>query len=214
MTDAITVTVFAPWKRVWRHPRQTVRDVMGNDRVRGLWLLPVASGIVQSLLQATTEDLGLRGSAAQILMFAVPVGAVWGLVQLHLASGVYYLGSKFFGRHSPYPQIRKAVSLSCSPLATVLVAWLGCSAYYGRTIFVSSGPISGDGTIVMLTKALLLLGSALAAVWSMLILALAIAEVEQVSVPKAIGLILGTLLTLVLGLGILAAILIPAIARL
>jgi hypothetical protein len=165
-------------------------------------------------MQAASTNVGASAGALWILLMAVPIGALWGLVQLHIASGCLFVGSKLFGAKSSYKRMRTVVALSYAPLATALVFWLGAALTLGSTAFVSPDALAGQGQEIIFGILGLYLATCVCAAWSLVVLGLGVAESEGISVPRAFGVVVGSFLLAAVVLGvIMAAIALPLLLR-
>jgi hypothetical protein len=152
-------------------------------------VFPAASGVVQSFLQGTTNNVGSRASALMILAFAVPIGVVWGLFQLHVLAGLLYLVARSGDDRIPYTRLRYVVALASAPTAYALVAWILGAVFLGRAEFVTGATLqtlglSGAAVFQLLA---LYLGTVLCALWSLALLVLGVREVEGTTVRGALS---------------------------
>ena len=179
-----------------------------------LWFLPMASGIVQSFMQAASTNVGASAGAVWILLMAFPIGALGGLVQLHIASGCFFFGSKLFGAKSPYKRMRTVVALSYAPLATALVFWLGAALTLGSTAFVAPDALAGQSREIIFGILGLYLATCVCAAWSLVVLGLGVAELEGISVLKAFEVVVSSFLLLAVAIGVIvAAVILPLLLR-
>ncbi len=210
--------ILVPWRQVWTQPRAALRAAIAGG-APSLLLAPIASGVVQSLMQGATSQLGQRGVAATwILAGGLAIGSLWGLAQVHVVSlAVWTVGRDQANLRIPFRQVRSAVSLAYAPLGAALSAWLVATLLLGRGLYADPQWLAAAyGPGGALQVSLLYMGTLACLVWSLVLEVLAVAELQHSSIPRALGTLLaaGLLLGLVvLVLGIVAAILIPAALR-
>src|SRR5437016_10455153 len=94
-----TVTSLSPrpWLDIWLHPRATVRGLLGESPLYLELLLVAGSGVVQSMVQATSTQVGARVPGSTILLMTIVVGAAWGLLQLHVVATLLFLVGRWTG---------------------------------------------------------------------------------------------------------------------
>jgi hypothetical protein len=153
-----------------------------------VWLFPMLSGITQSLVQAQSNGVGARMGAAVIISFAVPIGAVWGLLQLFvLAASVYFAGRWIQGR-ATFIQLRTVIAWAAVPQVVLLAMWLAATAFWGRVLYVDPDfAVPMGGPLFALGLLVLGLTTITAVIWSLIILAKGIAEAQGWSAWKALG---------------------------
>jgi hypothetical protein len=165
-------------------------------------------------MQGASTNVGASAGVLWILLMAFPIGALWGLIQLHVASGCFFLGSKLFGAKSSYSRVRTVVALSYAPLATALVFWLGAALTLGSTAFIAPDSLTGADLETVLAMLGLYIATCICAAWSLVVLGLGLAESEGISVLRAFGVIVGTFVLLVVVITVIvAAIALPLLWR-
>ncbi|HWO90069.1 MAG TPA: YIP1 family protein [Gemmatimonadales bacterium] len=201
----MTASVVLPWRGVWRQPRATVREQLANGNPLTILVLPATSGIVEALLHASANNFGARAGAMWILLMAAWAGGLWGLLRLHMVSGVIYFLQRLGGDTVPFARIRTAISVSSAPLATAFLFWVTASITVGRDVFISPDALAASLPPSLLLQSLLLyLATVVCAVWSLIVLVIAVAEVLEISAGQAV-------LTLVIGYALLAAAVLAAV---
>jgi hypothetical protein len=190
----------APWRDIWIHPRRTVRELVAAGPNHAALLFPVAWGVVQSLFQGAQNNVGARAPVALIVVMTFAIGSVWGLLQVHVLSGLVYLVGRWTGAKADYYPVRTAVAWGTLPAAASLVLWMLGTLAFGRALFLNDQSLAatrrpdlliGIGLIYLTTAALWL--------WSAVIIVGGIAEVQGGSIWRAVG-------TIVVGLVMFAVV--------
>jgi hypothetical protein len=153
-----------------------------------VWVLPILSGIAQSLVQAQSNEVGARASAASILALAVPIGAAWGLLQLVVLASSLYLVGRWTGSSATFAQIRAVIAWAAVPQAALLVCWLAGTALWGRLLYMNpdvAAPIGGASFALGLLA--IGLATLTCVIWAFVILVKGLAEARGGSAWQALG---------------------------
>src|SRR5437879_12605056 len=120
-----TVTSLSPrpWLDIWVHPRATVRGLLGRSPLYIELLLVAGSGVVQSMVQATGTHVGARAPGSLILPMTLVIGAVWGLLQLHLVATLLFFVGRWTGVPAVFSSLRTALSWAAIPQVAALPCW-------------------------------------------------------------------------------------------
>ena len=194
----MTATIAIPsrlWFQVCIHPRAVIREVL--DRHQGsLWWLPLAfaSGIAQTLLRGHNNNVGLRVPALWILLFAIPIGALWGLVQLYVFTSALYFVGNWSGSKATFRQLRSVCAWASAPQIAILLVWLLATAFFGRFLYISPAP--QYGITLALGVVLVTLCTAIGGVWNLVILVQGLAEAQKISAAEAVFHVIGSVLVL------------------
>jgi hypothetical protein len=130
-----------------------------------------------------------------ILLMAIPIGTLWGLLQLYLLTGLFYLVGRWTGARVPFNHIRSVVAWASLPLAATLGLWLLGTLVFGRSFFLNAEVVTATGQPgLLLSLGILYLATLGLWVWSLVILIQGLAEVQGVSAAKAIGTVVAGLL--------------------
>jgi hypothetical protein len=186
---AIEATVLVPWRQVWHRPRMAVREAIAHPSA-AVFLAPLASGIVQSLMQAESSHVGQRGaSIVWILGFGTLVGSAWGLLQLHLLAGLLWVVARNpAGKRVGFRQMRTAIAVAYTPLGAALMAWVLASLLLGSGLYADPAILASlYGPATALEVALLFFATVICLLWSMVLQVLAVAEVRESSVASALA---------------------------
>ena len=199
-----------PWRRMWLHPRVTVRGLLERASLGGVLLLAAGSGVVQSLVQASSNQVGNRVSGVIILGAALLVGAAWGLLQLHLITGLLFLVGKWTGAPARFSDTRAALAWAAVPQTAILPFWIIGTLLFGRFLFADPRIAMANLPLAVLAQALLMLATLMCATWWIVLQVLVVAEVQHISAWRALGhflvagFMVGVAALLVVGLFIVA----------
>jgi hypothetical protein len=141
----MTRSVLAVWKAATLNPRARLPALLQGRLGPGVLVFPAAAGILQGLMRSATADTGeaLWGMSA---MYAVPLGALWGLFQLHVLAAAIWPVLRRDGARLPFPRVRDVVALAYVPAIYAFLIWLVGAIVAGPAIFVIPEP-SGDGPL-------------------------------------------------------------------
>jgi len=194
----VTAPAFAtptPWRRIWTRPRATLRSLVDAGPNHSALIISAGWGVVQSLLQGAQNNVGARAPVFAILLMAIPIGALWGLLQLYLLTGLFYLVGRWTGARVPFNHVRSVVAWASLPLAATLGLWLVGTLVFGRSFFLDVDVVAAtEQPGLLLSLGILYLATLGLWVWSLVILIQGLAEVQRVSAAKAIGTVVAGLL--------------------
>ncbi len=211
MTASLTMAL-RPWLEIWIRPRATIRALLDAPPRVWVWVLPILSGITQSLVQAQSNGVGARASATVILALAVPIGAAWGIIQLFVLAASVYLVARWGGSTATFAQIRTVIAWAAVPQVALLVCWLTGTALWGRLLFLNpeiatsmGGPLFALGVLVIS------LATVTGVIWSFVIMVKGVAEARGGSAWQAFGNIIVAALMVGVAAMLLVAVSIPFI---
>ena len=195
MTATSPTVAGSPWLRIWTHPRSTIRDLLIGPPSPAIWGLAVLNGIAQSLVQGAQNSVGARAPVAVILPSTILVGAIWGILQLHLVSGLLFLVGRWTSGRATFRQMRTVVAWSTVPQSVVVATWLIGTAVFGRLLFVDVDALGATPPPALaLGMLLIFLISFTCIVWSFVILVQGLAEAQGISAWKALGTVVAAVL--------------------
>jgi len=174
-------------------------------------LLAAGSGVIQSMVQGNSNQVGARAPGSAILLAAVLVGAVWGLLQLHLVAALLYLVGKWTGAPAHYSGLRTALAWAAVPQIAILPFWILGTLIFGRFLYVDPELALARMPLAALAQGLLILGTLVCGGWWLVLQVIGVAEVQHVSAWRALGnfvvagLILGAVAILIVLVAILAS---------
>ena len=182
-----TQTSPSPWLHIWVHPRATVRGLLGNSPLYVELLLAAGSGVVQSMVQGNSNQVGARIPGSAILVASLVVGAAWGLLQLHLVAALLYLVGKWTGAPAPFSGLRTALAWAAVPQIAVLPLWVLGTLIFGRLLYMDAELALARMPLAVLAQAILVLGTFVCAGWWLVLQVIGVAEVQHVSAWRALG---------------------------
>jgi len=193
----VATTLGAAWWDAVLHPTRLGEHARAEPRAIML-VLPACAGVLQSFLQGMSNNVGLKGSVLMVVAFAIPIGAVWGLLQVHLLAGCLWAVARRDGQWLPYRTLRHVWSLAMAPAATAVFCWVATALIVGSKVFVdpsawSRASVSSGESLFM---SLLLLGSGLAMMWGFVLLTLGVREVTGRSTLASVWTVMQALVVL------------------
>lgn len=78
--------LFSMWRDATLRPRTPLPKLVREGSHLVAVTFPAAWGALQSFMQAAGNNVGARSSLLTTLGAAIPIGALWGLIQVHLAA--------------------------------------------------------------------------------------------------------------------------------
>lgn len=204
--DRIAESRVNPWTSVWLHPRKTVRYVVDNKPGSFILMIAALAGIVHFLDQAMSNDLGDSWNMGLILLVSLLAGPVFGLIGLFVASGIYYVISMMLGGSGTFTDTKNAYAVSSIILVVGGLIWIPDLLILGQGNFMSEPDLSVGQVVWLLLSMLVNLA---VGGWSLFVLGAAIAEVHQLSIWKAVFVVLLPIILLILFLVVILALTMP-----
>jgi len=184
----MTRSVLAVWKAATLNPRSRLPGLLEGRLGPGVLLFPLAAGVLQGLMRSATADAGDLLSGMSVV-YTIPLGALWGLFQLHVLAAAIWPVLRRDGARLPFPRVRDVVALAYVPVSYALLIGLIGAIVAGPAIFVIPEP-SGDGPlhIANLVGMFALYASTAAFMaWGILILLIGVQSVEGSTMLHAVG---------------------------
>jgi Yip1-like protein len=173
--------------RIWTHPRATVRQLLGHSPLYVELLLVAGSGVIQSIVQAMSNNVGARLPGFMILLGTLVIGALWGLFQLHVvATPLYYVG-KWTGAPARFGDLRTALAWAAIPQVAILPLWVLGTLVFGRFLYVEPELALARMPLAVLVQGLLSLATLLCSGWWLVLQVFTVAEVQRVSAWRALA---------------------------
>lgn len=199
-----------PWLSMWTKPRETIRQIVQSGGDYGVLLLAALGGVAQVLDRATSQNLADEMSVGAILLVALIAGPVAGVLGLYVFGWLLEQTGGWIGGAASGSDLRAALAWGSLPNVAGLLLWIPALALAGGEMFRSATPqLEAQPLLALLLLPIGLLWIALA-IWSFVLILLAISEVQRFSAWRALGnLLLAGLLFAVpfVFLGVLAAVL-------
>jgi len=161
---------------------------MANTPIGGIdYLLAAAQGTVNWLALARAASLGKSSSVLQIMTTALVLGSVAGVLSFFLMAEVYRRLARTLGGEATRAQVFHVLAYSGVPMVVSLGLWMLTASLVGEPAFLETPSPDLDRFVV------LILGIQFAAhvglvLWSALLQIMGLSEIEQISVPRALGL--------------------------
>jgi hypothetical protein len=122
-----------------------------------------------------------------ILLGTLVVGAVWGVLQLHvIATSLYYVG-KWTGAPARFADLRTALAWAAIPQVAILPLWVFGTLVFGRLLYVEPELAMARMPLAVLAQVLLGLATLLCGGWWLVLQVFTVAEVQRVSAWRALG---------------------------
>lgn len=176
-----------PWFSIWTKPRKTIQQIIESDPEKLVLLLAGIAGISRALDRASLKSMGDRLDWPIIVVIALIAGPIGGILMLYIAGAlVKWTGSWIDGQGTP-EKIRAALAWSSVPVVWVLPLWIPEIAIFGQELFTTQTPrIDASLSLALLLMAFGLL-EVTVGIWTIVILAKCIGQVQGFSAWKGLG---------------------------
>jgi len=201
-----------PLQDVWLRPRRVFRELAPQPVGRIDYLLGAAQGMVGWLAWSRTQNAGATESIAAILGKSVALGAVFGIVSLHVMAAIYAAIGRRAGGKATRQQVIHVLAYGAVPMAVSLLIWVLTALLAGESAFLKTPRPEDEGFLALLLRAQFI-SYVLLTAWSVVLQVMGFSEIQGLATRKALGIwVLGQLIGLLaaLFLAILAATLMPA----
>jgi hypothetical protein len=203
-----------PFVTIWTRPKQTVRALLKSPRSSyQLIILAALAGVANTLDRASSRHMGDKLAISTILLFAIVLGPLFGVMTLYIGSAAIAWAGRKINGHATANDLRVAMAWSAVPTVAALLFWAIGIVFVGRALFTSAPPQGMDTAASMVIVGIPMVGLG---IWSIVLLAKSVGEVQGFSAWKGLGNVaLGGLVLLVpiFVIGVVAAILIPLLAK-
>ncbi len=205
-TRGIDLSRENPLLTTWTRPRATIRGIVHTDPT--LWVTPLAlaSGIVQTLNNATQRNAGDTLPLGAILGMALVLGPIGGLLSLYIGAFFVGLSCRWLGGRADSTEVRAALAWCSVPTLATIPIWLLQLGIFGREMFTTEMPsVAANPLLSILVLAIGIIEVVLG-IWSFVILLKMLGEVEGFSAWKALGALLLLMLAIIVPIVILAVV--------
>jgi hypothetical protein len=202
-TQGIDLSRENPFLTTWTRPRATIRGIVHTDPT--LWVTPLAlaSGIVQTLNNATQRNAGDTLPLGAILGLALVLGPIGGLLSLYIGAFFVGLSCRWLGGRANSTEVRAALAWCSVPTLATIPIWLLQLGIFGREMFTTEMPsVAANPLLSILVLAIGIIEVVLG-IWSFVILLKMLGEVEGFSAWKALGALLLLMLAIIVPIVIL-----------
>lgn len=171
------------WKSIWFHPRKTVQYALEHKSGMFVLFIAMLAGVFHTLDQASSKDMGDIMNVWFIILLAIMLGPIAGIVSLYIGSGILHLFAMMFGGRGNFTATKMAFTVSNIILIILGFVWIPDLIIIGKGMFVSDYDFSIFQFLWLLVS--LFLNLALA-IWSMVAMIAALAEVHYFAIWKAV----------------------------
>lgn len=168
----------APWVTIWTQPRTTVRWLVQQDIRVSIVLLGALQGMEFLFYCAYFASLGEELPTSLIVTSVVTVGPVLGVTALYIWAGLLKVSGKLLGGKAEKGECRVALAWSRIPMTLSLGMWL--------LLLMGAAPYPFLFSLQNPSSLFILAICAIATLWSLSLLVLAVREVQGFSTMRSI----------------------------
>lgn len=195
------------WRESALRPRTGFARFATEEPFFSVLVFPMASGAVQSFVQAGSNNMGAAYPLWMVLLGGCVIGGTWGLIQVHVISGLLWMVGRRHGTPAPFSRVRHVTSVASAPMVDMFLGWVVGALLFGSVLFIEPGSAgAGIGLIPALGIASLYFGTAFCLLWFMVLLVFGIRSLFVVSVGRAIGMLAESFILLAFGLGVVVVV--------
>ncbi|HSX11336.1 MAG TPA: YIP1 family protein [Chlamydiales bacterium] len=177
-----------PWLTMWSQPRSTIRAIVHNRPIYGVFYLAAVFALQSFFFYANWWSLGLRADYYSLLLLGVVLSPIVGVIWLYFMGWVYHFTGRWCGGHAPALHLRAALAWSNIPTSINVVLWLILIFLNPETAFIQDG--GGPSSLFINFIALIL------TIWSLVLLIQSLRELQTFSILRSIvNIILASLLS-------------------
>ena len=175
-----------PWLSILTKPRQTIKAVVEFNANYHLLLLSILYGFSAILGIAQRFKAGEKLDFMSIIIPAIILAPVWGYIIFSVSAWFVYITGKILKGKAKYRHIRAAIAWSNVPSIVSCILW-------GFLIFSFGGNLFGNfatketfttGQVWSIFSVMFVM--LIVSIWSLVIYINALAEVQKISIMKAI----------------------------
>jgi hypothetical protein len=202
-----------PWVSMWTQPRETLRQLALEGQDGRMLLVVTLAGVAHVLSRASGRNMGDAMSLSNILLLAVVLGPISGLGALYFWSWLTARTGRWLGGAADAEALRMPIAWGGLPTAAGLGLWLVAVLLLGPDLFTTESPRMDANPVLALPLLVLMLGWIVLGIWSVVLLARGVAEVQgYASAWRGLGnLLLGGLI--LAGVAIVLAVVVVAVVR-
>jgi hypothetical protein len=204
-THGIDLSRERPFLTIWTRPRATIRGIVDTDPTYQVIPLALASGVIQALYAAPAlPQMGLPLPA--VVAIAIVVGSIGGFLCLYAGAWLVRLSAPLVGGRAELRDVRAALAWSMVPLLATFPFWLLRLGVFGNeTIFATVLRVLANPSLALLLFASFCVELILQ-VWTLVVLAKTLGEVQGISAWRALGLSLVLTLVIAVPIAIVAVV--------
>ena len=180
-------TPMNPWFSMWLHPRRTIRRIVETNPDRLVLLLAAVGGIVEALINASSDSKGDHLSLQAILLTALIGGPLMGVIGLWLGGALLRWTGGWIGGQADSRRIRATLAWANVPLVWSLLLWIPALLLFGAELFATATPILDASTMLSGLYMVFSFGIGIVSIWAFVVFLHALGEVQGFSAWKALG---------------------------
>ena len=180
-------TPMNPWFSMWLHPRRTIRWIVETNPDRLVLLLPALGGIVEALINASSDSKGENMSLQAILLTSLIGGPLMGVIGLWLGGALLRWTGGWIGGQADSRRIRATLAWANVPLVWSLLLWIPALLLFGAELFAAATPILDASTMLSGLYMVFSFGIGIVSIWAFVVFLHALGEVQGFSAWKALG---------------------------
>jgi hypothetical protein len=173
-----------PWLTLWFQPRRTFLYLSGHYNEKWNLVWAALFGFGRALDQAASSSQGDVLPAELIFMIALISGPLGGIAVLYVVSVYFRWISGWFGGKASHEAVRSVFAWSLLPSAVTLACTVPFLIYFGQNWFINPQPISTPlaWSLIMLLSGI----GAIMTLWTLILIVIGLAEVNQFSIWKSL----------------------------
>ncbi len=180
-------TPMNPWFSMWLHPRRTIRRIVETNPDRLVLLLAAVGGIVEALINASSDSKGENMSLQAILLTSLIGGPLMGVIGLWLGGALLRWTGGWIGGQADSRRIRATLAWANVPLVWSLLLWIPALLLFGAELFATATPILDASTMLSGLYMVFSFGIGIVSIWAFVVFLHALGEVQGFSAWKALG---------------------------
>ena len=180
-------TPMNPWFSMWLHPRRTIRRIVETNPDRLVLLLAAVGGIVEALINASSDSKGENLSLQAILLTSLIGGPLMGVIGLWLGGVLLRWTGGWIGGQADSRRIRATLAWANVPLVWSLLLWIPALLLFGAELFAAATPILDASTMLSGLYMVFSFGIGTVSIWAFVVFLHALGEVQGFSAWKALG---------------------------
>ena len=180
-------TPMNPWFSMWLHPRRTIRRIVETNPDRLVLLLAAVGGIVEALINASSDSKGENMSLQAILLTSLIGGPLMGVIGLWLGGALLRWTGGWIGGQADSRRIRATLAWANVPLVWSLLLWIPALLLFGAELFATATPIIDASTMLSGLYMVFSFGIGTVSIWAFEVFLHALGEVQGFSAGKALG---------------------------
>ena len=180
-------TTMNPWFSMWLHPRRTIGQIVETNPDRLVLLLAAVGGIVEALINASSDSKGENMSLQAILLTSLIGGPLMGVIGLWLGGALLRWTGGWIGGQADSRRIRATLAWANVPLVWSLLLWIPALLLFGAELFAAATPILDASTMLSGLYMVFSFGIGIVSIWAFVVFLHALGEVQGFSAWKALG---------------------------